>query len=67
MVIALDMQVVIRNVILVEHHEPIVLIGIPEKDIAAVLDKYIGMNIALLAGGLVTIIRLMPCRARRSP
>jgi len=52
LVIALDMQAVIRNVILVEHHEPIVLIGIPEKDIVAVLDKYIGMNIAVLAGGL---------------
>ncbi len=52
LVIALDMQAVIRNVILVEHHEPIVLIGIPEKSIVAVLDKYIGMNIAVLAGGL---------------
>ena len=51
MVIAIDMQAVIRNVILVEHHEPIVLIGIPEEQIVAVLDRYIGMNVAIFAGG----------------
>lgn len=54
MVIAIDMQAVIRNVILVEHHEPIVLIGIPEERIVAVLDKYIGMNVAIFASGLET-------------
>ena len=54
MVIALDMQAVIRNVILLEHHEPIVLIGIPEEQIVAVLDKYIGMNVAIFASGLET-------------
>jgi NosR/NirI family nitrous oxide reductase transcriptional regulator len=52
LVIAIDKQAVIRNVILVEHHEPIVLIGIPEKDIVAVLDKYTGMNIVCLSGAL---------------
>ena len=29
--VSMDMQGVIRKVLLVEHHEPIVLIGIPEK------------------------------------
>ena len=51
LIIALDKQAVIRNVILVEHHEPIVLIGIPEKDIIAVLDKYIGMDVSRFALG----------------
>ena len=44
MVISIDMQAIIRNVILVEHHEPIVLIGIPEKQIVAVLDRYIDID-----------------------
>ena len=52
LLIAIDLQAVIQNVVLVEHHEPIVLIGIPEKSIVAILDKYIGMNIALIASGL---------------
>ncbi len=52
LVVAMDMQAVIQKVILVEHHEPIVLIGIPEKRIVAMLDTYIGMNVASFAGGL---------------
>lgn len=52
MVIAIDMQAVIRNVILVEHHEPIVLIGIPEKRIVEVLDAYVGMNVGVFASSL---------------
>jgi NosR/NirI family nitrous oxide reductase transcriptional regulator len=46
LVVAIDMQAVIRKVVLVEHHEPIVLIGIPEKRIVAVLDDYIGMDVS---------------------
>ena len=46
--IAIDLESVIRKVLLVEHHEPIVLIGIPEKRIVAVLDEYNGLNISAL-------------------
>lgn len=50
--VAVDLQGVIRKVLLVEHHEPIVLIGIPEKRIVAVLDDYNGLDIgALVRGG----------------
>ena len=50
LLIAIDMHAIIRNVILVEHHEPIVLIGIPEASIVAVLDEYIGRDVTLLTG-----------------
>ncbi len=43
--IAMDTGGIIRQVLLVEHHEPIVLIGIPESRILAVLDNYVGMDI----------------------
>ncbi len=46
--VAIDMKGVIRKVLLVEHHEPIVLIGIPEKRIVAVLDDYQGLDIGKL-------------------
>ena len=46
--IALDMDGIIRNVSLLEHHEPIVLIGIPESKIRAVTDSYIGIDIVQL-------------------
>jgi NosR/NirI family nitrous oxide reductase transcriptional regulator len=46
--VAIDLQGVIRKVVLVEHHEPIVLIGIPEKRIVAVLDDYNGLDIGAL-------------------
>jgi NosR/NirI family nitrous oxide reductase transcriptional regulator len=49
--VALDMDGVVRKVLLVEHHEPIVLIGIPEKRIGAVLDNYIGTNIGKMVRG----------------
>ena len=49
--IAIDMQGVIQRVLLVEHHEPIVLIGIPEKRITAVLDEYVGLDIGELVRG----------------
>ena len=49
--VAIDLKGVIRKVLLVEHHEPIVLIGIPEKRIVAVLDDYNGMDIGALVRG----------------
>jgi NosR/NirI family transcriptional regulator, nitrous oxide reductase regulator len=47
--IGLDMQGVIRSARLVEHSEPIVLIGIPEEKIRAVIDSYIGLDIVAIA------------------
>ncbi len=49
--VAMDMQGVIRKVLLVEHHEPIVLIGIPEKRITAVLKNYKGLDVGKLVRG----------------
>ena len=49
--VAMDMQGVIQKVLLVEHHEPIVLIGIPEKRIVAVLEDYQGMDVGRLVRG----------------
>jgi NosR/NirI family transcriptional regulator, nitrous oxide reductase regulator len=46
--VGLDMQGVIRSVRLLEHHEPIILIGIPESKVRAVIDSYIGMDIVAL-------------------
>ncbi|MCP4768364.1 MAG: regulatory protein NosR [Gammaproteobacteria bacterium] len=49
--VAMDMQGIIQKVLLVEHHEPIVLIGIPEKRIVAVLEDYQGLDIGKLVRG----------------
>ncbi|HHJ15836.1 MAG TPA: regulatory protein NosR [Gammaproteobacteria bacterium] len=49
--VAIDLKGVIRKVMLVEHHEPIVLIGIPEKRIVAVLDGYNNLDIGALVRG----------------
>ncbi len=46
--VAIDMQGIIKKVLLVEHHEPIVLIGIPEKRIKAVLKDYEGLDVGKL-------------------
>lgn len=46
--VALDTAGLIRKVNLVEHHEPIVLIGIPESRITRVLDNYQGLDIGAL-------------------
>jgi len=43
--VAVDMQGVIRAAHLLEHAEPIVLIGIPETRIEAVLEKFAGRDI----------------------
>lgn len=47
--VGLDADAVIRSVRLVEHSEPIVLIGIPEARIRKVIDGYIGFDIAQFA------------------
>lgn len=49
--VAMDNNGVIQKVLLVEHHEPIVLIGIPEKRITAVLQEFEGMDVGQLVGG----------------
>jgi NosR/NirI family transcriptional regulator, nitrous oxide reductase regulator len=46
--VGLDMNGVIRSVRLVKHHEPIILIGIPESKVTAVIDSYIGINVVSL-------------------
>jgi NosR/NirI family nitrous oxide reductase transcriptional regulator len=43
--VAVDMQGVIRAVNLLEHSEPIVLIGIPEARIKAVLENFVGKDV----------------------
>ena len=49
--VAIDTQGIIQKVLLVEHHEPIVLIGIPEKRIVAVLKNYEGLDVGKLVRG----------------
>ncbi|VAW64110.1 Nitrous oxide reductase maturation protein NosR [hydrothermal vent metagenome] len=49
--VAINMQGIIQKVLLLEHHEPIVLIGIPEKRITAVLADYEGLNVGRLVQG----------------
>lgn len=49
--VAIDMHGLIKKVLLVEHHEPIVLIGIPEKLITAVLKDYEGLDVGKLVRG----------------
>jgi NosR/NirI family nitrous oxide reductase transcriptional regulator len=48
-VVGLDNDGVIRSAHLVEHHEPIVLIGIPEHKITRLLDNYLGVDVVALA------------------
>ena len=49
--VAIDKQGKIQQALLVEHHEPIVLIGIPETRITAMLKDYIGLDVGKLARG----------------
>jgi len=51
MLVAIDTKGLLQKVVLVEHHEPIVLIGIPEKKITDLLDDYVGRDIVSLARG----------------
>ena len=48
--VGVDPRGTIRGVRLVEHHEPIVLIGIPERRVAEVIDGYVGLDLAALDG-----------------
>ena len=49
--VSIDMQGIIKKVLLVEHHEPIVLIGIPEERITHVLKDYEGLDVGQLVRG----------------
>ncbi|MCW8988718.1 MAG: NosR/NirI family protein [Gammaproteobacteria bacterium] len=49
--VAIDMQGILKKVLLVEHHEPIVLIGIPEERITRVLKNYEGLDVGELVRG----------------
>jgi len=51
MLIAMNTAGKLQKIKLVEHHEPIVLIGIPEKKITSLFDDYIGRDIVSLAKG----------------
>ncbi|MTH34397.1 4Fe-4S binding protein [Paracoccus limosus] len=52
-VVGIDPKGVIRGINLVEHHEPIVLIGIPEAKVLAALNGLIGTDLAQVASGAV--------------
>ncbi len=67
--LVVDAGGVARHVELIEHHEPIVLIGVPEARIRKVLDGYVGRNLVreqieetgadkldIVAGATVTIM-----------
>lgn len=67
--IAVDDDARILGLSLVEHHEPIVLIGIPESRIRGLMDEHVGLNLAevaadsgampdlnIISGATVTII-----------
>jgi len=47
--VGLDTAGVIRRAQLLEHHEPIVLIGIPESRITALIDNYVGVDLVEVA------------------
>ena len=49
--VALDLDGKIAGLELVDHREPIVLIGIPEKKIRDVLQAYVGLDVAAFARG----------------
>lgn len=49
--VSMDSNGIIKKALLVEHHEPIVLIGIPEKRITAILLEYEGMDVGKLVQG----------------
>ena len=48
--VGLDTKGVIRGGRLVEHHEPIVLVGIPVAKVVAFIDGYVGFNVLETAG-----------------
>ncbi len=46
--IGIDMNGVITGLKLVEHHEPIVLVGIPEEKITGFIERYVGLDVVAL-------------------
>ncbi|MCP5151710.1 MAG: regulatory protein NosR [Ectothiorhodospiraceae bacterium] len=48
--VAIDDDAVVRGARLVEHHEPIVLVGIPESTMREVITGYIGVDATALVG-----------------
>ncbi|WP_290741441.1 NosR/NirI family protein [Amaricoccus sp.] len=50
-VVGIDPAGTVRGIRLVEHHEPIVLIGIPEAEVMAALNDLIGQDLAAVAAG----------------
>lgn len=52
-IVAVDLDAVVTGVRLVEHAEPIVLIGIPENRIKALIERYAGLDLKIeaAAGG----------------
>ena len=70
LLIGLDTDGTITGVVLHEHHEPIVLIGIPERKVKGFIDGYVGRNVRefleerqagdrsldIIAGATVTIL-----------
>ena len=48
--VGIDLDGIIRSARLMEHHEPIVLIGIPERRVAEVIDGYVGLDVVALEG-----------------
>lgn len=49
--VSMNLSGIIQKALLVEHHEPIVLIGIPESRITAMLKDYEGMDVGKLVAG----------------
>ena len=48
--VGIDLDGIIRSARLMEHHEPIVLVGIPERRVAEVIDGYVGLDVVALDG-----------------
>lgn len=51
MLVGIDTEGVVRGLKLVEHKEPIVLVGVPEQRVVAAVNKLIGVRIAPIAAG----------------
>ncbi len=50
-VVGIDASGVVRGIKLIEHHEPIVLIGIPQAKVVAALNSVIGKDLGRVASG----------------
>ncbi|MBS3651609.1 regulatory protein NosR [Pseudaminobacter sp. 19-2017] len=49
--VGIDPKGILRGLKLMQHHEPIVLIGIPEKKVVAALNAFIGKDLGQVAAG----------------